>query len=193
MKSSIRLLHSGILLSVLLSSPPDARSQRSGAATAPSVIFGTVAGDRGSLVGIPVYFKAGKEKVRSISMAVDFISNSVKFDRADATPGASGQNLTLTVQAEDIPPGANKLPRTRLKIAAFVPDNAASDSLPDGLWTFLNFQVSPDAKPFAISLQLNSIAALSPASKPVVVSTEPGKVIVSGEDETMVGCFFFTH
>ena len=39
----------------------------------------------------------------------------------------------------------------------------------------------------------DSLAAVGSSGKPVKMSAEAGKVIVSVPDEPLAGCFFFTH
>ncbi|MSO21476.1 MAG: hypothetical protein EXQ56_13665 [Acidobacteria bacterium] len=181
-----------LLISAVLLVAAGLSAQTSSGPDSPTVIFGTVAGDRGTTVSIPVYFDAGKTTINKISLAVDFISNSVKFDKADTGGAAEGEDITLNVQSEELLADSKGLPRTRLKIEASAP-GAGSKPLPDGLWIFLNFRLTPDAKPFAVSLQPNNVVATGTTGRPVKVATEAGKVIVSAEDETQIGCFFFTH
>ncbi|MSO21516.1 MAG: hypothetical protein EXQ56_13890 [Acidobacteria bacterium] len=102
------------------------------------------------------------------------------------------QDLTVDIQPEDLPPEANGLPQTILKINVSV-SGGDSKPLPDGLWVFLNFRLIPEAKSFAVNLQPYNVEAIGLTGKPVKVLAEAGKVIVSSDDEPLVGCFFFTH
>ena len=169
------------------------RSQNTPATELPTVVFGTMAGDRGTIVSIPVYFTAGKGAVSRVSLGVDFISNSVTFEKVDSVEGTSDQAITLKVEPELLPKDSKGLPRTRLKIEVSAPKGSGTKTLPDGLWMFLNFRLSPEAKPFAVGLQPNSALGFGSSGSPVKISAEPGKVIVAAENEPTAGCFFFTH
>ncbi len=181
-----------LVLLALSWNPSASHSQNSGELDSPTIILGTVAGDRGTTVSLPVYFKGGGGTVSKLSFAVKFISNSVKFDKVDASGITPSQDLTVDIQPEDLPPEANGLPQTMLKINVSI-SGGDSKPLPDGLWVFLAFRLTQEAKSFAVNMQPYNIEAIGLTGKPVKVLAEAGKVIVSSDDEPLVGCFFFTH
>ena len=177
----------------LAATPPSAAAQAAGAGQA-NIILGTVAGDRGTTAAIPLYYQpAENTPIRSLHLEVDFISNSVKFSRAEKGIAAEIQDYDLTVEAEPLPDDDQGLSRTRLIIDVAVADGDPGKALPQGLWSFLEFRIPPEAKPFAISLTPASVSAQGASQQPVPVAAEAGKVIVSVPDEPLVGCFFFTH
>ncbi len=185
---------SGIAAMALLLFPALAAAQASEARASANLILGTVASDRGTTATIPLYYQPAEETpIRSLHLEVDFVSNSVKFAKAEKGIASEVQDYELTVEAEELPPSDQDLSRTRLKIDIAVVDSDPSKALPQGLWTFLDFRIPEDAKPFAISLTPASVSAQDEAGQPVEVTVEAGKVIVSVPDEPLVGCFFFTH
>ncbi len=184
----------GIAASVFLLFPTLAAAQASEARATANIILGTVASDRGTTATVPLYYQPAEDTpIRSLHLEVDFVSNSVKFAKAEKGIAAEIQDYDLTVKAEPLPDDDQGLSRTRLMIDVAVADGDPGKALPRGLWTFLDFRIPEDAKPFAISLIPASVSALDEAGQPVEVTVEAGKVIVSVPDEPLVGCFFFTH
>ena len=190
----------GILGTVILLLPETplglavAQQRKTGQESTPSLILGTVASERGTTVSIPVYYQPGKSGgLRSLHLDVDFVSNTVKFAKADKGLAAQTQDYNLTVDAKELPPDEKKITRTRLSLDVSIPEADSTKSLPEGLWAFLNFKIPPDAKPFSISLNPIAISAQDLSKKPARVEGEAGKIIVSVPDEPLVGCFFFTH
>lgn len=180
---AVAMLAVGILLATL-----QLPAQQPAGADSPNVIFGTVAADKGTVASVPVYLNVGRYGLRRLAVTLDFISNSVKFDRFDTSASSNEVDSKFSVEAEDLPPDSKRLPRTRLKLKA-----ESSKGFTDGLLVFLNFKLAADAKPFAVSLQPTEIIAEDGKGKPAMPSIEAGKVIVSAEDEEVIGCFFFTH
>lgn len=164
-----------------------------GVAESPAIIIGTVAGDKGTTVSVPVYFRGGTPALRRVALSLDFISNSVKFEKASGDGALPPMEIQVAVNAEPLPADAKGLPRTRIKLIATGAGAQAGKALPGGLWTFLVFRLAPDAKPFAVSLQASEVGAETSSGTAATLLTEAGKVIVSAEDETQLGCFFFTH
>ena len=158
-----------------------------------TVILGTVASDPGTTATIPLYYKPGAARsIRNVHLELEFVSNSVKFAKAEKGVAAETQNFDLAVNAKELPPDGN-IQRTRLSIDVSVADADAGKSLPEGLWTLLDFQVPADAKAFAIALNPIAVTAQDADKKPVKLMAEAGKIIVSVPDEPLAACFFFTH
>jgi hypothetical protein len=180
-----------VVLSAFLISAASAPAQDSKDASG-NVILGTVAGERGTSVAIPVYYESkDNAAVRSVHLNVDFISNSIKFSKAEKGIAAEMQDYELTAQSEPLPDDDQGRSRTRIKIDVAVAESGKA--LPQGLWSYLNFEIPPDARPFAVSLNPNSVSATDVSEKPVMVAAEAGKVIVSVPAEPLAGCFFFAH
>src|SRR5438477_6517676 len=80
----------------------------------PSFLLGTVAGDPGTTASIPLYFTPGEgQPVHSVHLEVVFVSNSVKFDKADKGTAAAVQDFTMTVDSKELPTEQN-LQHTKL-------------------------------------------------------------------------------
>jgi hypothetical protein len=171
--------------------PSSALAQKTN--TPPSFLLGTVPADPGVNVSVPLYFTPGAgQPIHSAHLEVEFVSNSVKFDKAEKGTASAVENFNLKVDSKNLPPDQN-IQHTHLDIDMAVADADAKKSLPEGLLAFLNFQVPTNAKSFSIELKPVAFSALDAAKKPVKLAAESGKIIVSLPDVPMVGCFFFTH
>jgi hypothetical protein len=184
-----------MLLSPSSSSIAEAQERKTSAAEpAANLVLGTVASERGTTATIPLYYQPGKNtRLRSLHLELDFVSNSVKFIKAEKGVAAAVQDYDLSFDAKELPPDDKKITHTRINIGISLPDAETKKSLPEGLWVFLNFNIPPEAKPFSIALNPISISAQDLARKPVEVAGEAGKIIVSVPDEPLAGCFFFSH
>ena len=179
-----------VLIAILISAAYAPAQNSKGAAG--NVILGTVAGERGTSVAIPVYYESKDDAaVRSVHLDVDFISNSIKFSKAEKGIAAEVQDYELKAETEPLPNDDQGRSRTRIKIDVAVTE--AGKALPQGLWSYLDFEIPPEAKPFAISLNPSSVSAKDVSEKPAQVVAEAGKVIVSVPAEPLAGCFFFAH
>ena len=115
---------SGIAAMALLLFPALAAAQASEARASANLILGTVASDRGTTATIPLYYQPAEETpIRSLHLEVDFVSNSVKFAKAEKGIASEVQDYELTVEAEELPPSDQDLSRTRLKIDIAVVDS----------------------------------------------------------------------
>lgn len=169
-------------------------SENARAAEAASLVLGTVASQPGSTATIPLYYKPLKNSpLRILHLEVEFVSNSVTFAKGEKGLASEVQDFDLTVQPEELPPDDKQVRRTRLRIDVSVLDPDSKKTLPEGLWAFLNFRVSANAKPFVVALNPTSISAQDPTQKPVKVGGEAGKIIVAVADDPMSACFFFNH
>lgn len=178
-------------LRVSAAQPPNGGGQDKKAG---SLIIGTVAADRGTTASIPIYYEPGKgTHLRSVHLELDFVSNTVKFAKAQKGIAGQGHNFDLAVQAKDQAPDARKIVHTRLTVDVSVPESSSGELLPRGPLAFLNFTVPSQAKPFAISLKPISVSARDASSKPVQIAAEAGKIIVSVPEAPLANCFFFTH
>ncbi len=159
---------------------------------AASIVVGTVASERGTTGAIPIYYEPGKTTpLKKVHLDLDFVSNSVKFDKAEKGVAAQVQDYDLKVTAQELPPDDKKILHTRLSVDVAVTD--PSKSLPQGLLAFLNFKVPEDAKPFSIAINPVTTSAEDVSSKPAEIAAEAGKLIVSIPDAPLAGCFFFSH
>ena len=175
-----------------------AQQSKPASSTAPppggSLLVGTVASEVGTTAAIPLFYDPAKSgHIQSLHVVLDFVSNSVKFARAEKGVASEGLELNVKAEAAELPPDDKKIIHTRLTVDVSVSDGEPKKSLPEGLLAFLNFTIPENAKPFSISLNPISISAQDVSKKNVEVAAEPGKVIVSIPDAPLAGCFFFSH
>lgn len=168
--------------------PPETRNAPA------SLVLGTVVAERATTATVPVYFERSGNPARTVRLEVIFVSNSVKYTRAEKGPAAQLENFDLSVTASELAAAEEKSNiHTRLTIEAAVLDPDAKKVLPDGTLIFLSFGVSQDAKAYSIALNPESISALDSTRQPVEVTAKAGKIIIAAEGEAILSCFFFTH
>ena len=168
-----------------------------------TVTIGTVAGDPGTTVSIPLFYERAKAgtPLHKLQLELDFVSNSVKLGGAEKAPLPAAAEFDLKWELKELPPDqqANSSPdqkmvqHTRLRINVSVSDSNSGKALPEGLWAFFNFRIPPDAKPYSISVNPVAVSAESTSKNPLAVAAREGAIVVSIPDVPLVGCFFFTH
>ena len=98
---------------LLLASPRPSAAQQTKAAPGGNLIVGTVASERGTTAAIPLYYERGKgSPLRSVHLELEFVSNSVKFARAEKGIAAE-QEFDVKVEFKELPPDDKKITRTR--------------------------------------------------------------------------------
>ena len=198
------ILAFGFLVTPLLTAaaqqnPPAAQQGgQAQAASVPRVAIGEINGTPGSNLMVPLYFTPDPNKpVRSITIEIEYVSNSLKFQRAAAGLAVEQVGADISSTLTDGTPDARNVTRSKLRIAVVVPQREPARGIPDGLLSFLMFRVSPDARPFAIRLNTSVVAAetmQNPPQRLANVSTLPGLVVVElGDMLPEATCFFFTH
>ena len=168
------------------------------AASVPRVAVGEINGNPGTNLMVPLYFTPDPNKpLRSITVEIEYVSNSLKFQRAAAGLAVEQVGADISSTLTDGMPDARNVTRSKLRVAVAVPASQPAKGIPDGLLSFLMFRVSPDAKPFAIRLNTSVVAAetaQTPPQRVANVSTLPGLVVVElGDMLPEATCFFFTH
>ena len=164
----------------------------------PRVSVGEIGGNPGSNLMVPLYFTPDPNRpLRSISIELDYVSNSLKFQQAATGTAVEQSGATMKATLTDGTPDDKDVTRSKLRIDIEVPADQAGKSIPDGLLSFLMFRVSDEAKPFAIRLNTNVLAAQTAQtpSQPVAdVGALPGMVVVDqGDLLPEQTCFFFSH
>jgi hypothetical protein len=143
-----------------------------------------------------------KNPLRSLTVDIEFVSNSLTFQKT--SPGLAAELVNAKIQANltEGEPDDKGLKRAKLRVTASLPEPNPKEGLPDGLLAYLLFEVSKDAKPFAIKLTPSVVSAedlSTPPKKVASVGTEPGLVTVEALDAVydrlapQVACFFFSH
>ena len=180
--------------SLCLSVSAQDKKSKTAAADSAGLIIGTVAGELGTTVAIPLYYQPPKNsRVKKLHAELDYVSNSVKFDKAEKGVASSVEDFDVKVETKDLPPDDKKITHTRITVDVTLLSSDPKKSLPDGLLAFLNFKIPNDAKPFSIGVNPIQISGEDTANKPVVANAEAGKIIVSVPDAPLAGCFFFSH
>ncbi len=194
-----------VLFAALCLAPmPCAAAQQAGGGNAeaeaslPRVAVGEINGNPGTTLMVPLYFTPDPNRpLRSITVELDYVSNSLKFQNAASGTAVEQAGATLNTTLTDGVPDENNVTRSKLRIAVAVPETETGRSIPDGLLSFLMFRVSTDARAFAIRLNTTVVSAETAQNPPQAVanvSTLPGLVVVElGDMLPEATCFFFTH
>ena len=183
---------------------PAAAAQQAGgedseaAARLPRVAVGEINGNPGSNLMVPLYFTPDPNRpLRSITVELDYVSNSLKFQNAATGTAVEQAGATLNATLSDGAPDQNNVTRSKLRISVEIPEGQAGKSIPDGLLSFLMFRVSNEAKAFAIRLNTSVVSAQTaqtPSQSVADAGALPGMVVVEQGDLLPEStCFFFSH
>jgi len=157
----------------------------------PRVKLGEIAATPGSSVMVPVYFTPDpKTAIRSFTVEVQHVSNNLEFQ--SAVDGAI-EGLEITSSVTKGTPDEKGVTRSKFRVTV---TDKKSKGLPDGLVSFLMFNLSQDAKPFVIKLNTKAVSAegQSAAQKVSNLNVVSGSVTVESSDvEPGMTCFFFSH
>ena len=164
----------------------------------PRVSLAELGGTPGANMMMPLYFTPDpKTPVRSLTLDIEFVSNNLKFQKASKGTAAETVNADITTSITEGKPDDKGVTRSTLHLTATIRDASNKTGLPDGLLAYLLFQISLDAKPFAIKLVPTVVEADGVGDPPAKVSkvgTESGLVMVQVLDVMPEAtCFFFTH
>ena len=163
----------------------------------PRVSLGEITGSPGASLMVPLYYTPDpKMPLKSLSVDIEFVSNSLKFQKVarGVIPDDIQADITSTVTEGE--KDAKGIARSKLHVNVALADKNTKNGLPEGLLAFLLYQVSMEAKPFSIKLTPEVVASEQlQASKQVAkVTAVPGTVVVEIEDLLPEAtCFFFNH
>ncbi|OFW39730.1 MAG: hypothetical protein A3J28_11340 [Acidobacteria bacterium RIFCSPLOWO2_12_FULL_60_22] len=164
----------------------------------PRVAVGEINGTPGASLMIPLYFTPDPQNpLRSLTVEVDYVSNNLKFQKASRGLVTEQAGADVSTTLTDGKPDAKNVTRSKLRISVALMEKDPKQGIPDGLLAYLLFQISMDAKPFAIKLNTAVLAAeniKNPPQKVAKVNTVPGLVVIETPDMMPEAtCFFFTH
>ncbi|MBI3934109.1 MAG: hypothetical protein HY316_05410 [Acidobacteria bacterium] len=164
----------------------------------PQVSVGRLDASPGASIMVPLYFVPDpKTPLRSLAVDIEFVSNNLKFQSSAMGFAAEQGNVDITSSVTEGKPDDKNVTRSKLHVTAAIKDPNPKEGLPDGLLAYLLFNLSLEAKPFAISLTPTIISAQdigNPPKKVAQVATEPGAVnVLSLDAMPEMACFFFTH
>lgn len=193
------------VLGALLPMPRQLRAAalQSASTQVPRVSLAEVGGTPGASLMVPLSFTPDpKNPLRSLTVDVEFVSNSLIFQKASRGLAVELVNADIQTNLTEGKPDDKGLKRAKLRVTASLLEPNPKEGLPDGLLAYLLFQVSQDAKPFKIKLTPTVVSAedlSNPPKKVANVSAVPGLVVVEALDAVydrlapQVACFFFTH
>ena len=184
-----------VCLLTLAAEIPSANAQSE---TVPRVAMAELGGTPGSNLMMPLYFTPDpKNPVKSITVDIEFVSNNLKFQKALRGVGGDSVNADIKTSLTEGKPDDKNIARSTLHVTAALPGSTPKEGLPDGMLAYLLFQISLDAKPFAIKLTpavVDSQDMSTPPKKIAKFGAEPGLVKVEVLDVMPENtCFFFSH
>lgn len=195
-----RLWIAGLLAAVLWLGAPGANAQDAASEKVPRVSLAEITGTPGASLMVPLYFTPDpKTPLRSIDVDIEYVANSLQFQKASRGAVAETANVEITTNVTEGQPDEKGVKRATLHVQAALAGSTPATGLPDGLLAYLLFQISLEAKPFAIKMTTNVKAAEALASPPkpvdvAMIGKEDGVVVVTALDVMPEAtCFFFTH
>lgn len=177
---------------------PPAGESKEAPVAGPRVAVGEINGIPGAGLMIPLYFTPDpRNPLRSITVDIDYVSNSLKFQKASRGVVTEQVGADVSTTLTDGKPDAKNITRSKLRIAVAIPDKEPKKGLPEGLLAYLLFQVTTEARAFAIKLNTSVLSAetiQNPPQKVAKVNAAPGLVVIELPDMLPEAtCFFFTH
>jgi hypothetical protein len=195
-----RLLAMISLAAALSLAPALTFAQTAGSDKVPRVSLSEITGTPGASLMVPFYFTPDpKTPLRSIGVDIEYVANSLQFQKHSRGAAAESANVEITTSVTEGNPDDKGIKRSTLHLKAELAGQAPATGLPDGLLAYLLFQISLEAKPFAVKMTttVTSAESLATPPKPVEIAgigREDGLVIVNALDVMPEAtCFFFTH
>ena len=164
----------------------------------PRVTVGKMTATPGEEMMVPLYFTANpKVPVRAFTVEIDYVSNSLKFQKAAKGVAAETAGIGVSTALTEGTPDDKGITRSKLRVSATPEEATQGGQLPEGLLAYLLFEVSPQAKLFSISLNLSIVSAEdinNPPQKVANVYAQSGEVVIETFDVMpQPTCFFFSH
>ena len=158
----------------------------------PIISVGQITGTPGASLMIPLYYTPDPDNpMKSITVEIDYVSNNLKYLKLSPGLAAERVNADIAGVLTDGEASAEGLTRSTLRVDASVIGN---DPVPEGLLAYLLFQISLEAKPFAIEMNTSVTSAQNLQGEAAVVNAQDGLVVVELLDAMPeASCFFFTH
>jgi hypothetical protein len=164
----------------------------------PRVALSEITGNPGQSLMIPMYFTPDPQNpLRSFTVEIEFVSNSLKFQSAEpgdvlAAAGAKMEAALSEGKLDD-----KGVTRSKLRVSVALTEKQPQQGLPEGLAAYLLFELSTKAKPFAIKMATTVVNAedlQNPPHKFTKLIAKSGTVLVELADTNPeANCFFFTH
>lgn len=176
----------------------DASGKEGEQAGSPRISLGEIVGSPGASLTIPLYYTpSANQPLRSFSLDIEFVSNHLEFQKAAEGILPSGVETDTAATLTRGDPDEKGITRSKVRVSVSLKNRNSQKGLPQGLLAFLLFQVTMDAKPFAIKLTPTVVSAEDlhvPPRKVTTISTAPGMVAVEFPNVVpKATCFFFSH
>jgi hypothetical protein len=188
-----------LLIVVVLPSRLSAQAESAapaGAQSVPRIAVGEISGTPGASLMVPLYYTPDpKVPLRSVAVEIEFVSNNLEFQKVAKGLAADSSGAEVTGTVTKGTPDDKGVTRSKLLVTTKLADANSQKGLDEGLLAYLLFQISLQAKPFAIKLNPTVVAAEDlRAQKVAKVAADPGVVAVEALDVMPEAtCFFFTH
>ena len=183
------------VVAILVAGRPAGAQESAPELPPPYLTVGSVDASPGASVIVPLYYTPDPHvPLRSFTVDIEFVSNNLAFQ--DATNGIIGEEaLKIASSVKTGEPDAKGVKRSKIHLSATAVD--ADQGLPEGLLSYLLFNLSIEAKPFAIKLSPTVVSAQDTAKPARTISklgAQPGLVtVLSADAMPEMTCFFFTH
>jgi hypothetical protein len=164
----------------------------------PRVAVADIDANPGQSLMIPLYFTPDPSiPLHSFTAEIEYVSNNLKFKSAEK--GSVIEDIGGTVEASLSEGKADDkgVTRSQLRITVSMPGKQPLQSMPMGLAAYLLFELSTQAKPFAIQLKTSVESAEDTQDPPQKISKVFAKsglvAVVLADTNPEATCFFFTH
>ena len=169
----------------------------------PRVSLAEIVGTPGASLMMPLSLTPDpKNPLRSLTVDIEYVSNSLIFQKASRGLAAELANADIQSNLTESKPDDKGLKRAKLQVTASLSEPNTKEGLPQGLLAYLLFQVSLDAKPFLVTMTPTVVSAddlSTPPEEVTNVGAKPGSVSIDDLGDRYdrlapaVACFFFTH
>ena len=196
----LHLAVASYLLSLIVAWPTAAYAQGDKSASesgpVPRIAIGEVSANPGNSLMIPMYFTPDPNTpLRSFVAEIEFVSNNLKFQKAEKGTVLEDRGGTVESGVSEGTVDAKGVTRSKARVTVSLPGKQIQKGLPEGLVVYLVFQVSMQAKSFAIKLNTSVVSAQDIQDRKVAkVNAKSGIVSVELADTNPeAACFFFSH
>ena len=126
----------------------------------PRVSLAEIVGTPGASLMMPLSLTPDpKNPLRSLTVDIEYVSNSLIFQKASRGLAAELANADIQSNLTESKPDDKGLKRAKLQVTASLSEPNTKEGLPQGLLAYLLFQVSLDAKPFLVTMTPTVVSA----------------------------------
>jgi Cohesin domain len=193
----IVLVHCCVLTATLFCSIGKAQensSRKSGENDSIRVSLGSVSGEPGESVIVPVYFTPNEgARVGKLSFRVTFVSANLKFDKVEPGIAAESGNVQLSHDL-NVERNDKGVETSTMDLQFTAPDSAAA-GIPSGLLAYIHLRINASGRPATITLRTTAEAAEVGTNRQLPLRLAPNATVevIAPGSELPVVCFFFSH